>query len=197
MHTACCLGTLFRRDGAAHRPAAATTEKITVSQFPLPFGRRIRLLGDRLRARGLLCVTAESCTGGLIGGALTAVPGSSDWFAGGVISYADEVKIRLLGVDPASLATHGAVSEAVVRQMAAGVCRALGASVAVAVSGIAGPGGGTPEKPVGTVWFGFAVEGAVTARRLHLPGDRGAVRRAAAEAAVTGLLERLNQGRPS
>lgn len=162
-----------------------------MSQFPLLFEHRIRLLGDRLRARGLFCATAESCTGGLIGGALTGVPGSSDWFAGGVISYADEAKIRLLGVDPAVLAAHGAVSEAVVLQMAAGACRALETAVAVAVSGIAGPGGGTPEKPVGTVWFGFALEGAVTACRLHLPGDRGAVRRATTEAAVTGLLERL------
>lgn len=162
-----------------------------MSLLSLSLEDHIRLLGERLRVRGLCCATAESCTGGLIGGTLTGVAGSSDWFVGGVISYSNEAKIRLLGVEPSVLAEHGAVSEPVVRQMALGACRALEAAVAVSVSGIAGPDGGTPEKPVGTVWFGFAVEGVVSAHRILLPGDRRAVRRAAVEQAITGLSVRL------
>ena len=116
-------------------------------------------LAEVLKARGLTCATAESCTGGLIGAALTAVSGSSEWYMGGVISYANSVKTGLLGVSEADLAAYGAVSEAVVRSMALGACRVTGADIACAVSGVAGPGGGTPEKPVGTVCFGFYING--------------------------------------
>ena len=112
-------------------------------------GRALALLAER----GLRLATAESCTGGGIGARITAVPGASEHYVGGVVSYANEVKTGVLGVDPAVLERHGAVSEPVVRQMARGAARLCGAECAVSVSGIAGPGGGTPEKPVGTVWM--------------------------------------------
>jgi nicotinamide-nucleotide amidase len=150
-------------------------------------------LAARLLARSRRLVTAESCTGGWIAKACTDLPGSSGWFLGGVVSYSDELKTALLGVRPATLASHGAVSEPVVREMAAGALARLGGDEAVAVSGIAGPEGGTPEKPVGTVWFAWArrtgqgVE--VRAAGERFPGDRDAVRRAAVRRALAGLLE--------
>ena len=157
---------------------------------------RIRLLGQRLVARGATLATAESCTGGLIAALCTDVPGSSAWFTGGVVAYANEVKRDVLGVDPALLAAHGAVSEPVVRAMAAGVRRLTGTRYAVAVSGVAGPDGGTPEKPVGTVWLAVADGDAVQARRFLFPGDRAAVRQATAEAAVEALLALLGEQEP-
>ncbi|MGC8518161.1 MAG: nicotinamide-nucleotide amidohydrolase family protein [Steroidobacteraceae bacterium] len=136
-------------------------------------------VGRTLLAAGVRLVTAESCTAGWIAKALTDVPGSSRWVECGYATYSDAAKMRDLGVSAATLATHGAVSEAVVREMAQGALRVSGAELAVAVSGIAGPDGGTPDKPVGTVWF------AVAARSRHEPlsgvqrfaGDRDAVRR--------------------
>ena len=144
-------------------------------------------LAEALKARGLTCATAESCTGGLIGGALTAVPGSSEWYVGGVISYANSVKTGLLGVNEADLAAYGAVSEAVVRSMALGACRVTGADIACAVSGVAGPGGGTPEKPVGTVWIGWCLHGETRAGKFLFGGDREAVRAQTVEKAVRGM----------
>lgn len=149
---------------------------------------RIGLLGQRLARLGITLATAESCTGGLIAARCTEMPGSSAWFVGGVVAYANAVKRDVLGVDPALLAAHGAVSEPVVRAMAAGVLRLTGAHLAVAVSGVAGPDGGTPEKPVGTVWMAVARGEAVQARRFLFSGDRAAVRAATVDAAVTALL---------
>lgn len=133
-------------------------------------------VGRLLRAAGRTLVTAESCTGGLISERLTRVPGSSEFYFGGAVTYADRLKVELLGVDPASIADHGAVSEPVAREMASGARRALDADYAVAVTGVAGPSGGSEEKPVGTVHI--AVEGPEGARhrRLKLPGDRSRVR---------------------
>ncbi len=113
-------------------------------------------VGKRLRSMGKTVATAESCTGGYIAHLLTLAAGSSDYFKGGVVAYSNEVKEQLLGVDPATIRKKGAVSEAVVRQMAEGARKRLGTDYAVSVSGIAGPAGGTPEKPVGTVWIGVA-----------------------------------------
>jgi nicotinamide-nucleotide amidase len=163
-------------------------------------GRWIYAAGDadladvvlaELRARGLTLATAESCTGGLLGGRITAIPGSSDVYHGGIVSYANEAKVALLGVDPTTLAAHGAVSEAVVREMAAGALQRFDADVAMAVTGIAGPDGGTEDKPVGTVWLGWALPGRQEAARIGLAGDRGQVRERAVQAALWGLLQRL------
>ena len=145
-------------------------------------------LAQALKERGLVCATAESCTGGLIGAALTSVSGSSEWYVGGVISYANSVKTGLLGVKEADLEAQGAVSEPVVRSMALGACRVTGADVACAVSGVAGPGGGTPEKPVGTVWIGWSKHGETRAEKFHFNGDRDAVRAQTVTEAIRGML---------
>lgn len=157
------------------------------------------VIGELLTARGATVVTAESCTGGLIGELLTTVAGSSGYFLGGVISYANEVKTGVLGVREQTLRDHGAVSKACVAEMAAGARRLLRASYGVAVSGVAGPGGGSPDKPVGTVWLAVAGPGAhdaelgdgVVARRILWPGERDQVRRVAAYAALNLLRELL------
>ena len=133
------------------------------------------ILGDRLRERGLTLATAESCTGGNIAHQITSIAGSSDYFKGAVVSYANEVKTALLGVSEQDLIDHGAVSEPVVQQMAEGVCRALGTDCGIATSGIAGPGGGTPDKPVGTVWMAAKCGDRVVAQVKQLPGDRDRV----------------------
>lgn len=146
-------------------------------------------LAEALSSRGLMCATAESCTGGLIGAMLTAVSGSSAWFAGGVISYSNSVKMGLLGVRGQDIESVGAVSEPVVRSMALGACRATGADAACAVSGVAGPGGGSPEKPVGTVWIGWSLHGETRARKYLFSGDRDEVRAQTAREAVKGLLD--------
>lgn len=145
------------------------------------------MLIEALRMRGLTMATAESCTGGNIAHAVTSVAGASDVFLGGIVSYANSIKSRLLGVSTDDLAQHGAVSEAVVRQMALGACHATGADCAVATSGIAGPGGGTPEKPVGTVWMAWCVQGHVETRCFHFPGDRARVINRATSEALLAL----------
>jgi nicotinamide-nucleotide amidase len=147
-----------------------------------------------MAGRGMRLAVAESCTGGLIGGAITAIPGSSQVFAGGIIAYDAHTKINRLGVDAALLADDGpgAVSAAVVEAMAHGACEAFGADAAISVSGIAGPDGGTPDKPVGTVFIGTCVEGTVRHRRVLLPSDRRRVRTWAVHAALMALLWHLN-----
>lgn len=152
-------------------------------------------LGRELAARGFVLATAESCTGGLIAGALTEAPGSSAWFAGGVVAYANQFKSGLLGVSPELIEAHGAVSEPVVRAMAKGALRlapqTLHVHMSVAVSGVAGPTGGTPEKPVGTVWLAWRLEGRVLAERRWFAGDRATVRQHTVNAAVVGCLKLL------
>ena len=151
-------------------------------------------LAEALTARGLHCATAESCTGGLIGAMLTAVSGSSAWYEGGVISYSNSVKMGLLGVREQDLAAVGAVSEPVVRSMALGACRSTGADISCAVSGVAGPGGGSPEKPVGTVWIGWSLHGQTRARKYLFSGDRDEVRAQTAREAVKGMLDWVKEG---
>lgn len=149
-------------------------------------------LGERLRRRGLTLATAESCTGGWIAKLVTDIPGSSAWLERGFVTYSNQAKQDMLGVAPETLATQGAVSAATVREMALGALAHSRAQVAMAVSGIAGPGGGTPDKPAGTVWLAWAVpERGVTVRQECFPGDRDAVRRQAVRCALEGLLERL------
>ena len=141
----------------------------------------------KLKERGLTCATAESCTGGSVGGAITAVPGSSAVFLGGVISYANEVKRDVLGVPQEILDTHGAVSPEGAERMAAGARRLLKADLAVSLTGIAGPDGGSAEKPVGLVWFGLATKDGVRTEKMVFGGDRAAVRAQAVDHAL-GLL---------
>ena len=142
------------------------------------------VVGDRLRERGLRLAVAESCTGGLVLGRLTDVAGSSGWVLGGIVAYDNAVKIGELGVAPALLDAHGAVSEPVARAMARGVGVRLGADVGLAVTGIAGPSGGSPEKPVGTVVVAVAAPGSETARTFVFPGDRATVRQHSIAAAL-------------
>lgn len=167
-----------------------------------PFEPLALALGDRLRSRGWRLATAESCTGGLLAAACTAVAGSSDWFERGFVTYSNEAKSSLLGVEPQAIAQHGAVSEAVARQMARGALRAAPVQLAVSVTGIAGPGGAVPGKPVGTVWLAWAADAATGlgppgvdgpgvvggARCLQLSGDRAAVREQTVEHALNQLL---------
>lgn len=142
-----------------------------------------------LLERGWSLAVAESCTGGLIMKRLTDLPGSSRYLAGGVVAYADRVKIELLGVRPSTLQSFGAVSREVAREMATGVASRLDVQVGLSVTGIAGPGGGSAEKPVGTVWFGCTVEGRTVEEGVLLPGDREEIRAAAADHAL-GLVAR-------
>ena len=141
-------------------------------------------LADALRRRGWRLATAESCTGGLIAAACTALPGSSDWFERGFVTYSNAAKTEMLGVDAALIAAHGAVSEAVARAMVQGALQRSHAQLALAVTGIAGPSGAVPGKPVGTVWLAWGTAQAVYAQRLQLDGDRTAVRAASVAAAL-------------
>ena len=145
-------------------------------------------IGERLRAARDRVVTAESCTGGWIAKAMTGVAGSSDWFDSGMVAYSYEAKQALLGVRPQTLESQGAVSRETVIEMVSGALVHSGASVAVAVTGIAGPGGGSTDKPVGTVWIGWKRRGGYTRAELfHFDGDRDAVRRQTVAAALLGL----------
>lgn len=148
-------------------------------------------LGRRLRARGLTLAVAESCTGGGLADAITDVAGSSDYFLGGVVAYANRVKEQLLGVEPELLATQGAVSGPVALQMAEGARRTLGADLGVGITGIAGPGGGTAEKPVGLVYIALAAPGKSEVRRHLWTEDRIGNKRRSVEAALDLLLEQL------
>jgi len=151
-------------------------------------------VGAALKAHGMMLATAESCTGGGIAQSLTDISGSSAWFERGFVTYANAAKVEMLGVRPSTLDAHGAVSELTVREMAAGALQHSHADVALAVSGIAGPTGGTPEKPVGTVWFGWAVrDGEAHAQLHHLSGDRAAVRDKSVQIALQGVLNLLNK----
>lgn len=149
------------------------------------------LLADLLTKNGWLLCSAESCTGGLIAAACTEQAGSSAWFERGFVTYSNAAKTELLGVDAALIASFGAVSEPVVRAMVQGALSRSAAQMGVAVTGIAGPTGGSPDKPVGTVWFGWSVLGQVSAERCQFAGDRASVRAASVRQALAGLLRRL------
>ena len=151
----------------------------------------VEQLATALKARGQFMATAESCTGGLIAGACTDLSGSSDWFDRGFVTYSNAAKCEMLGVPAALIEAHGAVSEPVARAMAAGAVVNAHAHWSVAVTGIAGPTGGSAEKPVGTVWLGWATPTGVFTERQHFAGDRSAVRQATVAYALAGLLQRL------
>lgn len=151
------------------------------------------LVADLMLENGWMLATAESCTGGLIAGACTSLAGSSHWFERGFVTYSNEAKTESLGVDAALIADHGAVSEKVARAMAFGAVRHSRARVSVAVTGIAGPTGGSPGKPVGLVWFGFHVDGRLSSESVVFPGDRAAVRTATVLQALTRLAQLLRE----
>ncbi len=147
-------------------------------------------VGATLRSRGWMLATAESCTGGWVGQLLTSLPGSSHWYERGFITYANAAKIEMLGVPKTTLATHGAVSEETAAAMAAGALKHSRAQAALAISGIAGPGGGTPQKPVGLVCYGWALaDGTLMSSTCRLDGDREEIRSRAVAAALRGLIE--------
>ena len=149
-------------------------------------------LGQLLLEKSLTVTTAESCTGGMVAAAITDIAGSSAWFHQGVVSYANSAKTQLLGVDDRLLMQHGAVSEDVVKAMAAGARKNADADIAIAVSGIAGPGGGTADKPLGTVWIAWAFGVAPVEATCYLyTGDRAQVRQAALEDALRGTIQRV------
>ncbi|KPF51197.1 damage-inducible protein CinA [beta proteobacterium AAP121] len=149
----------------------------------------LQALAAALRARAWRLATAESCTGGLIAAACTSLAGSSDWFERGFVTYSNEAKTTLLGVPAALIAAHGAVSEEVARAMVQGALQHAPVQLAVAVTGIAGPGGAVPGKPVGTVWLAWGTAAQVQAERLQLAGDRSAVRGDTVAAALQRLIE--------
>lgn len=151
----------------------------------------LHALADALRARGWTLATAESCTGGLIAAACTDLAGSSDWFERGWVTYSNAAKAEELGVPAALIAAHGAVSGPVARAMAEGAARRARAACAVAVTGVAGPGGGSASKPVGTVWLSWCVHGLTSAECQRFAGDRAAVRAATVAHALQGLRARL------
>ncbi len=151
-------------------------------------------LGVELLRRGWTVTCAESCTGGGIAHGITAVAGSSQWFNAGFVTYSNSAKVQLLGIDATLLAEHGAVSEAVVRAMARGAARAAAAEVAVAVSGIAGPDGGSADKPVGTVWLAWFAPTGMVARRCQFEGDREQVRQRAIVVGLAGLVAHVTGG---
>lgn len=163
----------------------------------------IEALAQRLLARGWLMASAESCTGGMVAARCTDLAGSSRWFERGFVTYSNEAKQELLGVDAALIEAHGAVSQAVARAMALGALRHSRAQISVAITGVAGPGGGSPAKPVGTVWFAWAAPAqggptlgadlaVVRTEVCRFDGDRAAVRQASVNQAVRGLLQLLD-----
>lgn len=159
----------------------------SLSNQELPAPDPQGLVADLMLEKGWLLATAESCTGGLIAAACTDLAGSSAWFERGFVSYSNDAKTELLGIDAALIQAHGAVSEPVVRAMVQGALSHSHAQVALAVTGVAGPTGGSPDKPVGTVWFGWAVAGRLVSERRRFDGDRAAVRAATVQHALARL----------
>ncbi len=156
-----------------------------------PVAETVEKLAQALRARGWMLATAESCTGGLIAAACTELAGSSDWFERGFVTYSNAAKTALLGVPPALSAAHGAGSEPVARAMAEGALARSPAQLSLAVTGIAGPAGGSADKPVGTVWFGWGVAGQLRTECRRFDGDRAAVRAQTVAHALGRLLQAL------
>ena len=187
------LGLAARNYGIADPWAANEEDTMDVSDQALD--ALARQVGGRLLGLDEMLVTAESCTGGWIAKTLTDIPGSSQWFDRGFVTYSNAAKHQLLGVPEDLIERHGAVSEAVVRAMTEGALRHAEARIAVAVSGIAGPDGGTPDKPVGTVWIAWEASETdqVVARRYQFDGDRERVRRQAVAAALEGVLDLLRE----
>jgi nicotinamide-nucleotide amidase len=180
-------------DAALEKGAAALRARLGAHIYGEGSDDLAAIVLELLRGRSMKIAVAESCTGGMLGARLTAVPGSSDVMIGGVIAYANEVKVSQLGVREATLVAHGAVSDETASEMATGARARFGADVAVAITGIAGPGGGTPEKPVGTICLAVDVGGAVRAFRPIVVGDRDEIRRRSAQAALSLVRRALTE----
>ncbi len=163
----------------------------TLSNKEQSIAEIVGLVAELIQKKGQMLVTAESCTGGMIAAACTDVAGSSHWFERGFVSYSNAAKTGLLGVDTALIDQHGAVSEPVARAMAAGAITHSKAQISIAVTGVAGPGGGSAEKPVGTVWFGWSVGGQLSSEVMRFEGDRAAVRAATVRHALARLVTLL------
>jgi nicotinamide-nucleotide amidase len=174
-------------DQRLHTAAGVVREAAGESIYAEGDGDLAAVVLEKCRLSRRTIAVAESCTGGLLGARLTAIPGSSDVVLGGIIAYDNRIKSEMLGVADELLSEHGAVSEPVVKAMAAGVRERFRSSTALAITGVAGPGGGTPEKPVGTVWIAVDFEGAVLARRFNMIGDRDEIRRRSAQTALEML----------
>jgi len=155
--------------------------------MPTQLAAAVQAVADTLLRRQWMLATAESCTGGMVAAACTDLAGSSSWFERGFVTYSNAAKTQMLGVDAQLIATHGAVSEPVARAMAQGALHHSAAQVALAITGVAGPGGGSAAKPVGTVWFAFAGPWGVCSEVQHFGGERAAVRQAAALHALSRL----------
>ena len=153
-------------------------------------------VGEQLRAKRALLVTAESCTGGWVAQAVTAIAGSSEWFERGFVVYSNAAKEQMLGVNAETLQRHGAVSEETARERARGALERSGGTIAVSITGVAGPGGGSAEKPVGLVWFAWATKREVRSESRRFAGDREAVRRQSVVRALEGVLEVLDAATP-
>lgn len=183
-------GTDWNIFAAGSGPVFATgmrTRHAERGSMELDMQATVEALGDVLRGRGCRMATAESCTGGLVASTLTDVSGSSEWFEGGVVAYDNRIKMRLLAVPEEVLARHGAVSRECVEAMVRGVCDLMNVPVGLAVSGIAGPGGGTPEKPVGTVWMAWRCFDRIWSRVFHFQGGRGQIKLQSVHAAIAEL----------
>ena len=181
-------------DAALARAAAILRSKIARWSYGEGTTDLAEMVLDACRARTLRIAVAESCTGGMLGARLTAIAGSSDVVVGGIIAYGNAVKVAQLGVQQQTLNAHGAVSEATVREMASAARARLDVGVGIAITGIAGPGGGTADKPVGTIWLAVDIEGVVTAKRIQTVGDRDEHRRRAAQGALALTLRALQGG---
>ncbi len=172
------------------------SNSLSKKELPAPasWALEVDFLAKLLQERGLFLATAESCTGGMIAAACTDLAGSSAWFERGFVTYSNAAKTEALGVAAALITSEGAVSEPVARAMAAGALQHSHAQLAVAVTGVAGPSGGSADKPVGMVWFGFALPGRLVSEVRHFPGDRAAVRAATTLHALRRLVELLQDG---
>jgi nicotinamide-nucleotide amidase len=156
----------------------------------------VERLAMLMREKRWMLATAESCTGGMIAAACTDLAGSSEWFERGFVTYSNDAKTSSLGVDAALIAGHGAVSEVVARAMAFGAVRHSRAGVSVAVTGVAGPAGGSPDKPVGTVWFAWQVDGRLSSEMIRFDGDRAAVRGRTVDHALRRLVQKIEEWAP-
>ena len=186
-----CAG---RARGDEREPRGGSSGSTTASGTSASPDALAEALGARLRALGFTLATAESCTGGLVAAAVTSVAGSSAWFGSGFVTYSNAAKTAMLGVREETLARHGAVSEAVVREMAAGARARAGADVALSVSGVAGPGGGSEAKPVGTVWLAWTLpDGTLESELRRFAGERSEVRERAVRNLLRGTLRRLDR----